>query len=267
VRSVRELAQLRGRHALVTGGAGHVGRAAGEALSELGAIVAISDVDPEASEQRVNELNAVSPGSAVARAFDLGDEEATRTAVRAIVGEFGGLDIIVHCAAFVGTTQYRGWAVPFHEQTVDAWERALRINLTAAFVVAQEARAALERSPGSSVILVASTYGLVGPDLRLYEGTTMANPAAYGASKGGLLQLTRYLATVLAPAVRVNAISPGGLWRNQPEQFRQKYEARTPLRRMGQAEDLKGAIAYLASDLSAYVTGHNLVVDGGWTSW
>jgi len=95
----------------------------------------------------------------------------------------------------------------------------------------------------------------------------MGNPAAYAASKGGLLQLTRWLATVLAPDIRVNAISPGGIWHNQPESFLEKYVMLTPLRRMATEEDLKGAIAYLAGDLSTYVTGHNLIVDGGWTSW
>jgi len=95
----------------------------------------------------------------------------------------------------------------------------------------------------------------------------MANPSGYGASKGGLLQLMRHLATVLAPEVRVNAISPGGVWRQQPEAFHDRYRARTPLGRMATEEDLKGAAAYLASDLSSYVTGHNLIVDGGWTAW
>ena len=95
----------------------------------------------------------------------------------------------------------------------------------------------------------------------------MANPAGFGASKGGLLQLTRYLATTLAPRVRVNCISPGGVWRDQPSGFRERYESRTPLGRMATEEDIKGAVAYLASDLSAYVTGQNLVVDGGWTIW
>jgi NAD(P)-dependent dehydrogenase (short-subunit alcohol dehydrogenase family) len=103
--------------------------------------------------------------------------------------------------------------------------------------------------------------------MSLYADTTMANPAGYGASKGGLLQLTRYLATVLAPEVRVNAISPGGIWRNQPDIFRERYENRTPLQRMGTEEDLKGVVMFLSSDLSAYVTGQNLVVDGGWTAW
>ena len=95
----------------------------------------------------------------------------------------------------------------------------------------------------------------------------MGNPAAYAASKGGLIQLTRWLATVLAPAVRVNAISPGGVWRNQPECFHERYAKRTPLGRMAVEEDFKGAAAYLASDLSAYVTGQNMMIDGGFTCW
>jgi NAD(P)-dependent dehydrogenase (short-subunit alcohol dehydrogenase family) len=107
----------------------------------------------------------------------------------------------------------------------------------------------------------------VGPDLSLYGDTNLGNPAAYAASKGGLLQLTRWLATVIAPAVRVNCLTVGGVWRNQPEDFHQRYLAKTPLRRMATEEDLKGAVAYLASDLSLYVTGQNLIVDGGWTAW
>jgi len=95
----------------------------------------------------------------------------------------------------------------------------------------------------------------------------MAQPAGYAASKGGVIQLTRYLATMMCPAVRVNCVSPGGIFRNQPEVFVSRYNARTPLSRMGTEEDLKGAVTYLVSDMSAYVTGHNLVVDGGWTAW
>jgi NAD(P)-dependent dehydrogenase (short-subunit alcohol dehydrogenase family) len=101
----------------------------------------------------------------------------------------------------------------------------------------------------------------------LYEGTAMGNPAAYAASKGGLLQLTRWLATTVAPQVRVNSISPGGVWRNQPESFVERYKARTPLARMATEDDFRGAIAFLASDLSGYVTGQDLAVDGGWGVW
>ena len=181
----------------------------------------------------------------------------------------GGLDILVHSAAFVGTSAIPGWSVPFPEQTVAAWDAGMRVNLTSAFVIAQEAREALAASGNGSVVLVSSIYGLVGSDPSVYEGTGMNadRVLAYSASKGGLLQLMRHLATLLAPRIRVNAISPGGIERGQAEAFRRQYAARTPLKRMGREEDLKGAVAYLASDLSAYVTGHNLVVDGGWTAW
>lgn len=267
MRSVKQLIDLSGRKALVTGGAGHIGLAVGEALIELGANIAILDVDATACQERVEALCRVRKSSAVALPCDLKDEQATRKTVNAAIKEMGGLDILIHCAAYVGTTQVPGWAVPFEQQTVEAWDAAIRVNLTSAFIMVQEAKEALAASGHGSVVLFASTYGLVGPDHRLYEGTNMANPAGYGASKGGLLQLARYLTTALAPRVRVNAISPGGVWRNQPEAFHQRYVSRTPLGRMATEEDLKGAVAYLASDLSAYVTGHNLVVDGGWTAW
>jgi NAD(P)-dependent dehydrogenase (short-subunit alcohol dehydrogenase family) len=147
------------------------------------------------------------------------------------------------------------------------WRRALEVNLTEPFVLIQAAANDLRASGRGSVINVSSIYGLVGPDWRLYDDTSLGNPAAYAASKGGLVQLTRWLATTLAPYVRVNAIAPGGVFRNTPEPFLGRYVARTPLGRMAQEEDIKGAVAYLASDLSAYVTGQCLAVDGGWTAW
>ena len=236
----------------MAGGAGHVGRAATAALLELGAQVAVVDLSAADATLSVE--------------ADLADEAATRAAVVRVARELGGIDVLVHCAALVGTTEEEGWAVPFADQSVGAWEKALRVNLTSAFVLAHEAREHLARSGRGSVILVSSIYGLVGPDLRLYEGTTMGNPAGYAASKGGLVQLARHLATVLAPT-RVNAVSPGGIARGQDEAFLERYVERTPLGRMATEEDLKGAFAYLASDASGYVTGQNLVVDGGWTAW
>lgn len=258
---------LTGRTALVTGGAGHIGLSMAETLVELGGRTALLDVDAGALRQRAEALSRIRRDGAIALPCDLGDEEATRAAARTAIETLGGLDILVHCAAYVGTTEAPGWAVPFEKQSVAAWDAAMRVNLTAAFVLVQEVREALARSGHGSVIFVASTYGLVAPDFRLYEGTTLANPAGYGASKGGLLQLMRYLATLLAPRVRVNAITPGGVWRDQPAAFHDRYLSRTPLGRMATEDDFKGAVAYLATDLSAYVTGHNLVVDGGWTVW
>jgi NAD(P)-dependent dehydrogenase (short-subunit alcohol dehydrogenase family) len=108
---------------------------------------------------------------------------------------------------------------------------------------------------------------MLGPDWSLYEGTQMANPAAYAASKGGLIQLTRWLSTTLAPKIRVNSIAPGGIDRAQPASFASKYTARTPLGRMGREDDFMGIVAFLASDASAWVTGQNFAIDGGWSAW
>jgi len=264
MRTISQLMDLRGRTALVAGGAGHLGRAACETLVELGARVAV--LDRRAADARAAAA-ALPPGSAASFAADLADERSTRRAVRAAVRELGGLDILVHSAAFVGTSKRSGWAVPFERQTADAFDAALRVNLTSAFTLVQEAAPALARSGRGSVVFFSSIYGRIGPDSSLYKGTSMASPAGYGASKGGLGQLARHLATTLAPRVRVNSISPGGVLRGHRKSFVSRYSRGTPLRRLAVEEDVKGAIAYLASDLSAYVTGHDLLVDGGRTAW
>ena len=259
---------LSGRHALVTGGAGHIGLAVGEALVEMGAAVAVVDLDEAACQERAATLSrGQDRGAAVALACDLRDLDASHELVHRATREMGGLDILVHCAAHVGDAELPGWNLGFEGQTAEAFEGAMRLELTSIFVIAQEARKALAASGHGSAILLGSIYGVVGPMPSLYKGTHMANPVAYGVSKGGVLQMTRYLAIELAPDVRVNAISPGGVWRDQPEVFQQRYASNTPLGRMATEEDLKGAVAYLASDLSSYVTGHNLVVDEGWTAW
>jgi len=267
VRSLKELMSLAGRVAVITGGAGHLGRAMAESLGELGATVVLVDIAGGAAAKVASEVRASHGVEALPLEVDLADEPAVRGVPPTVLGRLGRLDILINNAALVGTSALAGWAVPFAEQSSATWRAALEVNLTAAFVLAQAAAPALSASGHGAVINVGSTYGVVGPQMTLYAGTPLGNPAAYAASKGGLLQLTRWMATVLAPAVRVNAITPGGIWRQQPDSFVRRYEALTPLGRMASEEDFKGAVAYLASDLSRYVTGHNLVVDGGWTAW
>jgi len=266
VRTLQELFQLDGRVALITGGAGHIALACAEAVAELGANVAIVDRDAAACEARAQELTTVFGVTAVGIAADLESGDACKAAVATTIAQLGRLDILVNNAAYTGASGIPGYAVPLPSQSVEAWEAALRVNLTAPFVLAQAAFAELAKQRGC-IINVGSIYGSVGPQNVLYEGTTMGNPAAYGASKGGLAQLTRYLATAMAPDVRVNCLSPGGVARGQAAPFVQRYVARTPLGRMAIEEDFKGAFAYLASPASAYVTGQNLLVDGGWTAW
>jgi NAD(P)-dependent dehydrogenase (short-subunit alcohol dehydrogenase family) len=267
-RSLRELMALDGRVALLTGGAGHIGRTIADALAELGANIALADISDAGAANAAGELSKRRPG-AVAAGFgcDLEQSDSVRDLPRRVRERFGRIDIVVNCAAFVGTSGLEGWTVPFEQQSASTWRRAIEVNLTAPFVLVQAAADDLRASGYGSVINISSIYGLSGPDWRLYEGTSLGNPAAYAASKGGLIQMTRWLATTMAPHVRVNAIAPGGVFRDTPEPFLSRYVARTPLARMAREDDMKGAAAYLASDLSAYVTGQCIAVDGGWTAW
>lgn len=261
-----ELMDMRGRCALLTGAAGHLGRTMAESLAEMGADLMLVDRAVEPLEQLADELRQRGTGSVRCFAIDLEDAGQRAELAEAAGGNEKGVQVLINNAAFVGTSGLNGWATPFEQQSVDTWRRALEVNLTAVFDLCQRFAPSLKASRGA-IVNVASIYGEFGPDWSLYEGTQMANPAAYAASKGGVIQLTRWLSTTLAPDVRVNSISPGGIARGQPPIFVERYEARTPLGRMAREDDFRGAIAYLASDLSAYVTGQNLRVDGGWGSW
>lgn len=267
MRSIESMMSLEGRVSVVTGGAGHIGRELCATLAELGAAVVVVDLSQSRCNVVAEELAEQYGVRALGLAADLENEAAVQAVPDQVVEWCGGLDILVNCAAFVGSSDLEGWATGFEAQRADTWRRALEVNLTAPFLLTQASLPALRRGGHGSIINLGSIYGILGPDWRLYEGTGMGNPAAYAASKGGLLQLTRWLASTLAPEIRVNAIVPGGLLRGQAETFISRYIARTPLRRMGREDDLKGAAAYLASDLSAYVTGQHIVVDGGWSVW
>jgi NAD(P)-dependent dehydrogenase (short-subunit alcohol dehydrogenase family) len=266
VTSLKTLMDLTGRRALITGAAGGLGKVMADSLAELGAELVLVDLpqaEPQALAQKLTDRHGI---TATAEICDL-EDGAQRTALADRVLKKGGLNILVNNAAFVGDSSLTGWAEPFEKQSVETWRRALEVNLTAVFHLSQLFTPALRAGPGGSVINIASIYGQWGPDWSLYEDTQMANPAAYGASKGGVIQFTRWLATTLAPEVRVNAISPGGIERGQPEQFANRYAQRTPMGRMATEDDFRGAIAFLASDMSAYLTGQIINMDGGWGVW
>ena len=173
-------------------------------------------------------------------------------------------DVLINNAAFVGTSELVGWSTKFGNQSLISWNKALEVNLTSVFDLIQGLLPVFIRSNDVSIVNISSIYGSRAPDWRLYEGTELGNPAAYAVSKGGLIQLTRWLATSLPPHVRVNAIAPGGILRNQPEEFVLRYSKETALGRMATEEDLQGVLAFLATDLSAYITGQVVQVDGGW---
>lgn len=264
--TITKLMNLRGRKALITGAAGGIGRVIVQTLAELGADLVLVDRPGAAYGSLVQEIENTWRVKVQISDCDLEAQEAREQLIES-VRKHGGLDVLVNNAAFVGTSGLEGWVTDFQSQSVETWRRALEVNLTAVFDLAKGLAPLLQQSEGNSIINIASIYGSYGPDYSLYAETAMGSPAAYAASKGGLIQLTRWMATTLAPRIRVNAISPGGVFRNQPAAFVERYSARTPLGRMASEDDFRGAIAYLASDLSRYVTGQNLAVDGGWGVW
>lgn len=263
-----EMMSLKGRKALVTGAAGHVGKMVAETLLELGAEVTLTDRDAakvQAVAQKLG-LDDVHWLSA-----DLTHEPDMAAAVRVPADRMGGLDIIVHCAALTGTGPgiRQGWAVPFEFQSLEAFRYSLDLNLTAPFVMAQEFMDEKCIGGPGVMVLFGSIYGIVGPQPGLYNGIDCVSqaPAGYSASKGGVVQLTRHLAAIMGPKIRVNSIIPGGLLRGQPREFVRRYSDRTMLGRMGTEDDLRGAICFLTTDMSSYVTGMSVVVDGGYTAW
>ncbi|MCF7907793.1 MAG: SDR family oxidoreductase [Candidatus Omnitrophica bacterium] len=268
MRSLKELMDLKKRTAIITGAAGNVGFALAESLAELGANIVLLDINKEQGQAKAEDIKNTHKVETLFLPVDLENEKEITEVPEIVINKFGSIDILINCAALLATSGLEGWAVPFEKQKVDSWRRALEVNLTSVFLLTQGCRQYLIDSGHGSIVNIGSIYGVGGPDLRLYEGVeNLGNPAAYAASKGGLLQFTRWLATVLAPSVRVNSISPGGVFRKHEDPFLSRYIERTPLKRMAKEEDLKGAVAFLASDLSLYVTGQNLMVDGGWSAW
>jgi NAD(P)-dependent dehydrogenase (short-subunit alcohol dehydrogenase family) len=278
VGSALDAFDLTGRVALITGGAGLLGRQHADVIAEAGGHPVLVDLPAAAPATAAAEVEARWQRSALGLEADVTVKEEVSRAVDATLARFGRLDILVNNAALTvrgGAENLSGYFAPFEEYRLDLWQRALDVGLTGAFLMAQAAgRVMVDRGAGV-IVNVASTAGLVGPDHRIYEGITdpytgrpFNTPIAYSATKAGLLGMTRYLATYWAPRnVRVNALSPGGVFDGHGERFVQNYSQRVPLGRMAERSEYKCALLFLVSDASSYMTGGNLVVDGGWTCW
>ena len=253
-----KLFSLDGKVALVTGGAGLVGSSISEALAEARAVVIIASRDIKKCQAKAGELRK--QGLEVrAEQLDITDERSVNDLKDRIVSEWGRIDILVNNAVSRPMKRF--------DSPIEDWESSMKVNSTGVFLCIRVILSQMLKQNQGNIINISSIYGMVGPDFRIYDGTDMDMPPDYAFHKGGLINFTRYLATRFAPHIRVNCISLGGLFADQPTKFVESYNRRVPLGRMAKEDDLKGAVVFLASDASAYVTGYNLMVDGGWTAW
>ncbi len=265
--TVQQLFDLSGKVALVTGATGHLGGAMARALAEAGASVVVTSRDASRAAAAAGALPVAGRGGGVSPAhhgvaMDYMDAESIAGGVREAIFKAGRIDVLVNNGYERVTADWTG-------VTGEQFTRQLA-NATGCFLLARQVRDhAVERGGGASLIMIGSMYGLVGSYPDAYQDVPMSSPVAYHALKGGVLAMTRHLAVYwAADGVRVNCLSPGPFPAGtvSPKMV-ERLSAKSPMKRMGRPDELKGAVVFLASDASSYVTGANLIIDGGWTAW
>jgi NAD(P)-dependent dehydrogenase (short-subunit alcohol dehydrogenase family) len=275
--SLPTLFDLRGRVAVVTGGAGLLGSEFCRTLVEAGARVVIAELDHAAAGKLAEDLSTdgQTGGRLLAVATDVTDPASVQAMVASTLQAFGRLDILVNSAALDPKFDPAHSSIPqtsaFEDYPLHAWRQALDVNLTGAFLCCQAAVPPMLEAGRGVIVNLCSMYGLAAPDQRLYQRAGQPpqyKPAYYSVTKAGILGLTRYLAAYYAGRnIRVNALTPGGVFNGHDAEFVQAYSARAVMGRMANKDEMNGALLYLVSDASTYMTGANLVVDGGWTAW
>ena len=262
---------LSGRVAVITGGAGLLGPKHAEAIAEFGGIPILVDVRTDEGRSSAEELEKRFGLQDIAYEADITDHRSVESMVQRVVGRFGRIDILINNAAM--TVKYGGaireqYFAPFEDYPLDLWERALKVNLTGMFLCTQAVGRVMSQQQKGVVINIASDVGVISPDHRIYEGEGFNTPISYTVSKSAVLGFTRHLATYWAGKnIRVNALSPAGVYDGHTAAFLEKLSWRIPMGRMATPDEYKGAIVFLAADASSFMTGANLIVDGGRTSW
>ena len=264
--------RLDGRVVIITGGAGLLGRKHAEAVQEAGGMPVLWDIRGDAAEAVAKELGSGAMGLMV----DITDKASIQAAVERVLVRFGRVDVLVNNAANdpkVKAGEDPAW-MRFEHFPEAQWMQDIQVGLTGAFLCAQVVGSRMAAQGHGAIINVASDLGIIAPDQRLYEKPGLpkdrqpVKPVSYSIVKHGLIGLTKYLATYWADRqVRVNALAPGGVRTNQPDEFIEKVASRIPMGRMAWQDEYKGAIVFLASDASSYMTGTTLIVDGGRTCW
>ena len=267
-----ELFSLVNKVVVVTGGAGLLGQVFCQSLVDVGAHVAIVDLDLASAETVAKRINKSDAQRVIAVGSDITSPESVTQMVANVVKQLGRIDVLVNNAASKGSS-LDAFFESFEDYSLKTWREVMSVNIDGLFLVAQAVGKQMKKQGGGSIIQTSSIYGVVAPDQRIYEGSEyngrpINTPAVYSASKSAVNGLTNYLATYWASSkIRVNSLTPGGIASGQNSEFNKKYSNRVPLGRMGEATELVGALIYLASDASSYVTGQNLIVDGGLSAW
>jgi NAD(P)-dependent dehydrogenase (short-subunit alcohol dehydrogenase family) len=271
--SYRKLYDLTGKIAVVTGGAGILGRHFCAGLAESGAALAVVDLQAESALMLAKELGERYHIKALGIGCDVSRPESVKKMVDGVVRELGGIDIL-HNNAAGKSDDLDAFFAPFEEYSLDQWRKIMSVNIDGMFLTAQAVgKQMVAQGRGGSIIQTASIYGVMAPDHRIYEGSfyldrRINTPAVYTASKAAVVGLTKHLATYWADkGIRVNTLTPGGTESGQNEEFKNRYANRVPMNRMARAHEMVGALLYLASDASSYVTGQNIIVDGGLNAW
>jgi NAD(P)-dependent dehydrogenase (short-subunit alcohol dehydrogenase family) len=269
----KSLFDLTGKAAIVTGAVGILGQHFCRGLAEFGAHVAVVDLDLDRCAAFASDLERDYGKAAIGVACDVSDQASVAGMVDQVVSRFGSIDIL-HNNAASKSADLDAFFASTEDYSLKEWRRIMSVNVDGMFLVAQAVGGQMQKQgTGGSIIQTASIYGLFSSDKRIYEGSfymgrQISNPAVYSTSKAAVVGLTRYLAANWADAgIRVNALVPAGVESGQNETFKTRYSARVPLARMAQPEEMVGALVYLASGASSYVTGHCLVVDGGLSAW
>jgi NAD(P)-dependent dehydrogenase (short-subunit alcohol dehydrogenase family) len=255
---------LTNRVVVITGGCGLIGRSFAEACAQFGACVAVGDIEETDPRAFALDLAGRFGRSMLGAAMDVTRRESVRALLARVIETFGRMDGLVNAHQNKSVRFF----TEFERYTDDDWDAIIGSNLKGVFISCQILGGWMARHGGGCIVNMPSTYSIVAPNQSLYKGTAMGCPAAYSASKGGVYALSRYLATYWASkGVRVNMITPHGVWNHHEEQFEKNFSNYLPLGRMSSSYEVAGALVYLLSDASSFVTGHNLVVDGGWTVW
>jgi NAD(P)-dependent dehydrogenase (short-subunit alcohol dehydrogenase family) len=253
--------------ALITGGAGLLAKEHALALASHGAKIYLADKEVDRLSQSIDCLSKASV-EAVGLDIDVTSETAWNRAVQTILNENPRIDILVNNAGFTNATKSDDFSKSTETFPLDAWNAILAVNLSGSFLGCKIVGATMLDAGGGSIINIASLYGVVSPNHKIYEGTHINQPIAYSVSKSGVISLTKYLGTLWASrGVRVNCLTPGGVFDDHPEPFLSRFNDLNPIGRMLDKKELRGAVVFLASEASSHVVGHNLVVDGGWTVW